>query len=83
LIIKFFNVDVDGAYIVQTVPGVKTLTVNLSLPGDITTITNGDGRAFTLESVRVAQPSDIASLSFSTSLTTNNQVWVDNNGNDN
>jgi len=51
LIIKFFNVDVDGAYIVQTVPGVKTLTVNLSLPGDITTITNGDGRAFTLESV--------------------------------
>ena len=83
LIIKFFNTDVDGAYIVQTVPGVKTLTVNLSLPGDITTITNGDGRAFTLESVRVAQPSDIASLSFSTSLTTNNQVWADNNGNDN
>ena len=80
LIIKFFNTDVDGAYIVQTVPGLKTLTVNLSLPEGITTITNGDGRCFTLESVRVAQPSDIPALSFSTSLTTGNQVWVDNNG---
>ena len=80
LIIKFFNTDVDGAYIVQTVPGLKTLTVNLSLPEGITTITNGDGRCFTLESVRVAQPSDIPALSFSTSLTTGNQVWVDDNG---
>ena len=83
LIIKFFNSAVDGAYIIQTVPGLKTLTVNLSLPVDVTTITNGDGRAFTLESVRVAQPSDIAGLSFSTSLVATNQVWVDNNGNDN
>jgi len=83
LIIKFFNTDVDGAYIVQTVPGLKTLTVLLSLPGDTTTITNGDGRCFTLESVRVAQPSDIPELSFSTSLTTGNQVWVDNNGSGN
>ena len=83
LIIKFFNSAVDGAYIIQTVPGLKTLTVNLSLPEDVTTITNGDGRAFTLESVRVAQPSDIAGLSFSTSLVATNQVWVDNNGNDN
>jgi hypothetical protein len=83
LIIKFFNSAVDGAYIIQTVPGLKTLTVNLSLPDDVTTITNGNGRAFTLESVRVAQPSDIAGLSFSTSLVATNQVWVDNNGNDN
>jgi len=83
LIIKFFNSAVDGAYIIQTVPGLKTLTVNLSLPEDVTTITNGDGRAFTLESVRVTQPSDIAGLSFSTSLVATNQVWVDNNGNDN
>ena len=83
LIVKFFNTDVDGAYIVQTVPGLKTLTVTLSLPEGITTITNGDGRCFTLESVRVAQPSDIPALSFSTSLTTGNEVWVDNNGSDN
>jgi hypothetical protein len=79
IIIKFFDTNVDGAYIVNTVPGLKTITITLSLPGDTTTIT-GDGRCFTLESVRVAQASDVAGLSFSKSLTTGNQVWVDDNG---
>ena len=83
LIVKFLDANVDGAYIVQTVPGLKTLTVLLSLPEGVTNVTNGDGRSFTLESVRVAQPSDIPALSFSTSLTTGNEVWVDNNGSDN
>jgi hypothetical protein len=80
LIVKFLNTDVDGAYIVQTVPGLKSLTVLLSLPEGVTNITDGDGRCFTLESVRVKQPSDIPGLSFSTSLTAGNQVWVDDNG---
>ena len=51
LIVKFLDANVDGAYIVQTVPGLKTLTVLLSLPEGVTNVTNGDGRSFTLESV--------------------------------
>ena len=81
IIIKYFSTSVDGAYIVGTVPGLKTITLTLSLPGETVTIT-GDGRAFILESVRVAQASDVADLSFANNIVPGNQAWVDNNGND-
>ena len=81
IIIKYFSAAVDGAYIVGTVPGLKTITLTLSLAGETVSVT-GDGRAFILESVRVAQASDVANLSFANNIVPGNQAWVDNNGND-
>ena len=82
LVIKYFNNNVDGAYIVKSVTGLKTLVLDLVLLGNTTDVT-GNGRAFVLESVRVAQPADIANLSFVNDILPTNEVWVDNNGNDN
>ena len=81
IIIKYFNTSVDGAYIVGTVPSLRTVTITLSLPGETVSIT-GDGRSFILESVRVAQASDVANLSFANNIVPGNQAWVDNYGND-
>ena len=77
--IKYFNDDVDGAYIVDSVPGLKQINIILALPGETTSLT-GDGICFELESVRVAQAADVAGLSFATSITAGNQVWVDDDG---
>ena len=80
-VIKYFDDDVDGAYIVNSIPSLKTIIINLSLPGDTTSLT-GDGLVLTLESVRVAQASDVGDLTFVNNLVTGNQVWVDNYGDD-
>jgi len=82
IIIKYFSTSVDGAYIVGTVPGLKTVTLTLSLPGETVSIT-GDGRAFILESVRVKQASDVADLSFANNIVPGNQAWVDDYGDGN
>ena len=81
MIIKYFNsLAVDGAYIVNSVPSLRTIVINLSLPGTTTEI-SGSGRAFILESVRVAQPADVAGLSFANNIVTGDQVWIDDNSN--
>ena len=82
IVIKYFNDGVDGAYIVDGVPGLKQINVSLALAGDTTSLT-GDGVCFKLESVRVAQASDVGNLSFATVISAGNQVWVDNDGTDN
>ena len=82
IIVKYFGTSVDGAYIVDTVPSLKTLTIPLSLTGDTVTLT-GDGRCFTLESVRVKQASDVAALSFANNIVAGNQAWVDDYGDGN
>jgi hypothetical protein len=78
IVIKYFSQTVDGAYVVNAVPGIKTIVINLSLQGSTAT---GLGRAFILESVRVAQAADVANLSFANDILPGNRVWVDNNGN--
>ena len=79
IVIKYFDSIVDGSYDVVSVPGLKTVTIFLSLPGNTTTLT-GLGLSFVLESVRVAQASDIAGLSYADTFITNDQVWVDDDG---
>ena len=62
IVVKFFDDEVDGAYIVESVPSLQTITVSLSLSGDTTTLT-GIGLVLSLESVRFAGP-DIVNASF-------------------
>ena len=79
LVIKYFDNDVDGAYEVASVPGIRTATIALSLPDSTTSIT-GIGVGLVLESVRVAQASDISSLSFVNQLVAGSRAWVDDDG---
>jgi len=77
--IKGFDDEVDGAYKPTSITGLKAVTINLSLSGDETSLT-GVGNAFVLSSVRVAQPSDIASLPTVNTLTPLTRAWVNNAG---
>lgn len=79
IVVKYFDADINGAYEVATVPGLRTVTVELSLPGDQTTVT-GTGVVFVLETVRVTQPSDVVNLTFANSLSSGSRVWVDDIG---
>lgn len=79
LVIKYFDELVNGAYQVLSVNGIKTVTVELNLPDNVTSI-QGFGVPYTLESVKVNQSSDIADLSFANQLLTTNKVWVKDNG---
>lgn len=81
IVIKNFDPQVDGAYQVVSVPSLRTIIIALSFEGEVTTITS-TGVVLVLESVRVAQASDISNLSFVNTLGNDSQVWVDNDGTD-
>lgn len=79
LIIKFFDSEVNGVYRVLTVPGIDKVTIAFSFTGDRTSA-DAIGLAFTLESMRLAQFSDVIDLSYSDDLTSGARVWVDDDG---
>jgi hypothetical protein len=80
LIVRFFNEAFNGVYRVLTTPTPTTLTVAYTFPnGNQTTIT-GSGIGFYLDTMRVAQASDIGTLSFANDLIPGAMAWVDNNG---
>jgi hypothetical protein len=80
LIIKFFDLEVNGVYTVLTVPSLEKITVAFSFTGD-RTVVNGTGLGFTLTTQRVAQASDILLLPYANTIEPGARVWVDNNGN--
>lgn len=77
--IKFFNELVNGIYTVQSVPGISSVLISYTFSGKQSTIT-GTGVAFTLQTARVAQPSDIYELPYSNDIRPGAKVWVDNDG---
>jgi hypothetical protein len=79
LIIKYFDSEVDGVYDVLTVPGLTEVTVAFQFAGN-RTVANGNGIGFTLNSLRVAQASDVVNLPYANTIDNNLTVWVDNNG---
>jgi hypothetical protein len=81
LIIKFFDVEVDGVYQVVSVPDLNTVNIFFQFEGD-RTVVNGQGLGFTLQTMRVAQASDIANLPYANEIQSGARVWVDNNGAD-
>jgi hypothetical protein len=80
LIIKFFDVEIDGVYEVVSVPNLSTVNIVFQFSGD-RTVADGQGLGFTLKTMRVAQASDIADLPFANDIAFGAKVWVDNNGN--
>jgi hypothetical protein len=79
IVIKYFAQGIDGAYRVLSVPSLKTVTVELTLGGAVTQVT-GIGVCFVLETMRVAQASDVSNLIYSNSLLPGNKAWVDDDG---
>ncbi len=80
LIIKFFDIEVDGVYEVLEVTSVNTVNIAYTFTGTQNQI-NGTGIGFTLQTQRVSQPSDILNLPYANEIQTGTKVWVDNAGN--
>jgi len=79
LIIKFFDDEVNGVYDVVGIPNINTVNIVFQFVGD-RTVANGQGLGFTLQTMRVAQASDIADLPYANEIRSGARVWVDNNG---
>ena len=79
LFIKEFDSNVNGAYRVQAVPSLTTVIIDYLFTGQQTTIT-GTGIAFTLQSARVSQASDVVGLPYANSLIPGDRAWVDDDG---
>jgi len=78
VVIKFFDDRVDGAHRISNIVDLKNITVSGAIADSEETTITGNGSAFRLESVRLAQPSDLANQSYVTRLGNNDRVWVDN-----
>lgn len=76
VVIKYLAGGVDGAYRVKEAPQLDKIVIYLTLPEEITAITNL-GVAFILQSAKVEQASDIADLPFVKELRTGEKIWVD------
>ncbi len=81
LIIREFSTNIDGVYRVLSVPTVSTVSIAYEFVDRQTTET-GTGLGFTLKTIRVAQPADVANLPYATQLLSGVRIWVDNNGAD-
>ena len=75
------QIIVDSAFRVSEVQSLNKISIQLSLPDDITSITL-EGLTYKLNSVRVAQGSDVLNLPFANEIDPGNRVWIDNNGSD-
>ncbi len=80
LIIRFFNSSVNGVYRVLSTPKAQTLTIAYTFPSGNQTVATGAGLAFFLQTMRVAQASDVATLPYANDLVPGALAWVDNNG---
>jgi hypothetical protein len=80
IIIRYFGSAVDGVYRVLSVPGITQVIIAYNFVSTNQTTLTGDGLAFYLQTVRVTQPSDIATLPYANSLVSGARVWVDDNG---
>ncbi len=79
LIIRFFDSQVNGVYKVLSVSDVNTVNIAFTFTGG-RTVADGNGIGFTLQTMRVAQASDISTLPYSKQILPGAKAWVDNNG---
>jgi hypothetical protein len=81
IIIRYFDPAIDGVYRVLSTPTPTTLTIAYTFTNANSSSISGSGLVFRLESARVNQASDIASLSFVNSLLPGAKVWIDKDAN--
>jgi hypothetical protein len=80
IILRYFNDGVDGVYRVLALPSVTSVTIAYSFVNTNQTTITGTGLVFYLQTMRVAQASDIVNLPYATDLIPGALAYVDNNG---
>ena len=81
LIIRFFDSEVNGVYTVMAVTDLVSVTIAFGFEGK-RTVADGNGIGYTLQTMRVAQASDVLNLPYANQILPGAKVWVDNNGSD-
>jgi hypothetical protein len=79
LIIKQFDIEVDGVYTVVSVLNLTTVNIEFQFAGS-RTVVDGDGIGFTLQTQRVAQASDVLNLPYANEIQAGARVWADDDG---
>jgi hypothetical protein len=80
IVMRYFNSAINGVYRVLSVPNIQSITVSYKFNSTNQTSITGTGLVFYLQTMRVAQASDVASLPYSTSLLSGARAYVDDNG---
>jgi hypothetical protein len=80
IIIRYFDSAVDGVYRVLSRPTIDTVVIEYTFTNSNQTSISGTGIAFRLQTMRVAQASDVINLPYANRLVPGAQAWVDNNG---
>jgi len=80
VIVRYFASGVDGVYRVLSVPSPTTVVIAYSFTSTNQTTLTGTGLAWSLQTMRVAQASDVVDLPYASQLIPGARAWVDNNG---
>ena len=76
VIIRFLDSKVDGVYRVLALPSLTSIAIQLTITNTVT----GSGLAFSLQTMRIGQASDVLNLPYVNDLVPGAMAWVDNNG---
>jgi hypothetical protein len=82
IVIRYFSTGVDGVYRVLATPSITSVTIAFAFVNTNQTQLVGSGLAFYLQTMRVAQASDVANLPYVNSLIPGALAFVDNDGTD-
>jgi hypothetical protein len=80
IIIRYFSDAVDGVYRVLSRPTIDTVVIQYAFTNSNQTTLTGTGIAFYLQTMRVAQSSDVGTLPYVNQLIPGATAWVDNDG---
>jgi hypothetical protein len=80
VIVRYFADGVDGVYRVLGTPSPTSVIIAYAFTNTNQTILTGNGIAWFLQTMRVAQASDVAALPYAQALVPGARAWVDNNG---
>ena len=80
IIIRYFDSAVDGVYRVLSRPSIDTVVIEYAFTNSNQTTLTGTGIVFRLQTMRVAQASDVINLPYADQLVPGAQAWVDNDG---
>jgi hypothetical protein len=82
IIVRYFDTTVNGVYRVLAVPSINSVIIAFAFVNTNQTVLTGTGLVFTLQTMRVAQASDVGNLLYVNSLIPGALAFVDNDGSD-
>jgi hypothetical protein len=80
IIVRYFGDAVDGVYRVLSRPSIDSAVIQYAFTNSNQTTLTGSGIVFYLQTMRVAQSSDVGTLPYVNQLIPGATAWVDNDG---